>query len=200
MLVFPLDFPTQKSVCGGETRLPWSARARGDNLPQRRETNEPNLENLTFSQNSPALPRQRQWPPWGCGGDGREPLLKQLEDDVKPTRKQTTNQSSAKVLGSQDKVLKSPRAKPDVFQSHAAGQSKQDRVVAMLRQKEGTTIAAVMKTTGWQKHSVHGFLAGVVRKKLGLTLVSEKSGGERVYRIAGDNLTKASSSKRKRAA
>ena len=54
----------------------------------------------------------------------------------------------------------------------------------MLRQKEGTTIGAVMKTTGWQKHSVHGFLAGVVRKKLGLTLVSEKFDGERVYRIA----------------
>ena len=70
----------------------------------------------------------------------------------------------------------------------------------MLRQKEGTTIGAVMKATGWQKHSVHGFLAGVVRKKLGLTLVSEKSDGERVYRIADDNRTKASPTKRKRVA
>ncbi len=63
--------------------------------------------------------------------------------------------------------------------------SKQSRVIAMLQSPTGATIAAMMKTTGWQQHSVRGFLAGVVRKRLKLKLSSKKVDGNRVYRIAG---------------
>jgi hypothetical protein len=63
--------------------------------------------------------------------------------------------------------------------------SKQSRVIAMLQSPQGATIAAMMKATDWQQHSVRGFLAGVVRKRLKLRLSSKKVDGNRVYQIAG---------------
>jgi uncharacterized protein DUF3489 len=65
----------------------------------------------------------------------------------------------------------------------AEASSKQSRVVAMLQSPAGATIAAMTEATGWQPHSVRGFLAGVVRKRLKLQLASTKVDGTRVYRI-----------------
>ena len=64
-------------------------------------------------------------------------------------------------------------------------ESKKALIIAMLRAPSGATIEAMMRATGWQPHSVRGFLAGVIRKKLGLDLVSAAAAESgRVYRIA----------------
>ena len=74
-------------------------------------------------------------------------------------------------------------------------------MLAMLGRAEGTTIAAIMRATHWQQHSVRGFFAGVVRKKLGLDLRSEKVDLNRVYRIVHSSAAQsASRPSRRRAA
>jgi hypothetical protein len=78
--------------------------------------------------------------------------------------------------------------------------SKQAHVVEMLRSPTGTTIAAVMKATGWQQHSVRGFFAGVVQKKLHLKLNSEKIDGNRIYRVVGATSPHSGSRRQSRSA
>ena len=80
--------------------------------------------------------------------------------------------------------LRSKAARSRIAGHHQTrANSKQARVLALLRGPNGATIATVVRTTGWQPHTVRGFFAAVVRKKLGLRLESEKTDGERVYRI-----------------
>ena len=83
---------------------------------------------------------------------------------------------SAKTKSSRKKATGTPDA------GHK--ETKQTQVLALLRQ--GTTITAIMQATGWQQHSVRGFFAGVVRKKLRLHLTSKKHEAGRIYRIGGE--------------
>jgi hypothetical protein len=75
------------------------------------------------------------------------------------------------------------RSAPASSRPTARAGTKHARVIAMLSKPAGATIAAIMAVTDWQQHSVRGFLAGVVRKKLGLNLVSDQTDKGRVYRI-----------------
>ena len=78
--------------------------------------------------------------------------------------------------------------------------TKHAHIIAMLRMPAGTTIAAIMTATDWQQHSVRGFLAGVVRKKLGLNLVSESTDKGRVYRIKDSRASSGAADRVKQAA
>jgi uncharacterized protein DUF3489 len=92
------------------------------------------------------------------------------------------------------------KTKPGSSRESRTG-SKQARVLVMLGRSEGVTIAAIMRATRWQQHSVRGFFAGVVRKKLGLDLRSEKVDSTRVYRIVhSSGARSASRFSRRRAA
>jgi hypothetical protein len=100
------------------------------------------------------------------------------EKDSKMSHSKTPDKTKPKRASGRAK----PRGKPGntPLASSRSG-SKQEAVLTLLTQP----IAAIVKVTGWQQHSVRGFFASVVRKKLGLTLTSDKADGERIYRVTG---------------
>ena len=116
----------------------------------------------------------------------------------KPRKSQDKNRKSRKKVRSPKRrpTLQNLKRQPPASAKAIAPtgkhrpESKQAQVIAMLQMPTGTTIGAIMQITGWQPHSVRGFLAAVVRKKLGLDLTSEANAGERVYRIVERTMQK----------
>ena len=104
-------------------------------------------------------------------------------DDSKTQSRNSVRRTSARntaLLKPTTAAHQQPRA---AVQPTIRRESKGAHLIAMLRAPDGATIAAMARAAKWQPHSVRGFLAGVVRKKLGLTLVSADSESGRVYRI-----------------
>jgi len=84
--------------------------------------------------------------------------------------------TAAEATWAQERPTEKPRTREN---------SKQADVIRMLKRPEGATVRQICEATGWQAHTVRGTFAGAFKKKLGLTIVSDKpQGGERVYRIA----------------
>lgn len=92
------------------------------------------------------------------------------------------------------------RLAPSTSKTAMRPDTKHARIIAMLRAPAGATIAAIMTATDWQQHSVRGFLAGVVRKKLGFNLVSEQTDKGRIYRIKDGKASSATVDRAKQAA
>jgi hypothetical protein len=110
--------------------------------------------------------------------------------------KATTRSSARKT----SKAKSRPRSAPTSSRPGAEADTKHARIIAMLRTPAGATIAAIMTATDWQQHSVRGFLAGVVRKRLGLNLVSEQTDKGRVYRVKDGKASPASADRANQAA
>ena len=88
------------------------------------------------------------------------------------------------------------RPKPSAALSEPRS-SKQAEVVALLRRPEGATVAEVASATGWQLHTVRGLFSGTLKKKLGLTLASEREERGRTYRIVDGGARDAGAAQRR---
>lgn len=109
-------------------------------------------------------------------------IASEARAQVKAKRTPTSSKTTKSKSSRNSSQPRAATAADDALQS--AQMTKHDRVLTLLSRREGATIPELMKVTDWQKHSVRGFLAGTVKKKLGFTLTSKKADGElRRYHI-----------------
>jgi hypothetical protein len=99
-------------------------------------------------------------------------------DPTSHTKRQTRSQAST---SQRSQPAPSPTPRDAITASKV---TKQARMIAMLHQDPGVSIASIATAIGWQKHSVRGFFAAIVKKRFGFDLAWRKSeAGERLYRI-----------------
>ena len=117
------------------------------------------------------------------------------------TERKTKPKAATRSIARKTAKPTSPKRSAPASSKPATGpHTKHARIIAMLRTPAGATIASLITATQWQQHSVRGFLAGVVRKKLGLNLVSEQTDKGRVYRIKDGKTSTAATDRTKQAA
>src|SRR6266566_694096 len=116
--------------------------------------------------------------------------------DVSTEGKSSERASRPERSGTKKKAAAVSAKAPKALSDRAKPNSKQDKIVALLQRPKGATLDVLVKETQWQKHSVRGFLAGTVRKKLKLPLLSEKIDGIRTYRIGASRAVKAAKKRR----
>jgi hypothetical protein len=81
--------------------------------------------------------------------------------------------------------VKAKAAEPVPTPAPIVLKSKQAIILDLLKHPQGATVEELMQATGWQRHSVYGTLSGVVKKRLGLNVVSAHEARGRIYRITG---------------
>ena len=118
---------------------------------------------------------------WRVAAEGYDALGMKRPEEAQPT---PDAELDAAVTAAEAEWAKDG-AKGDKPAPRTRENSKQAEVVRMLQRPEGATIRQICEATGWQQHTVRGTFAGAFKKKLGLTITSDKEqGGERVYRVA----------------
>src|SRR6266516_4420145 len=110
--------------------------------------------------------------------------------DVSTKAKSSERRSLVKRSGTKKAAAVSAKATRASSNRIKSG-SKRDKILTLLQRPKGATLDALVKETQWQKHSVRGFLAGTVRKRLKLPLLSEKIDGVRTYRIGTGKAAKS---------
>lgn len=86
--------------------------------------------------------------------------------------------------GKRQRTKRSATTPAKLSKRRTSARSKKAACLALLERPQGATIAELQKATGWQPHSVRGFLAGTVKKKLGRAVVSTKEDRGRVYSVS----------------